>query len=60
MRIVSGLLRSLRNREIAPDDPDARLGWLLVVGTIPAGLLGLLLEHPLRTCSPPRPPRRPS
>ena len=24
------------------------LGWLLVVATIPAGLTGLLLEHPLR------------
>jgi undecaprenyl-diphosphatase len=41
--------RSLRDREIAPDDTDAKLGWLLVVGTIPAGLLGLLLEHKLRT-----------
>jgi undecaprenyl-diphosphatase len=48
-RIVSGLLRSLRNREIAPEDADARLGWLLVVGTIPAGILGLVLEHPLRS-----------
>jgi undecaprenyl-diphosphatase len=48
-RIVRGLGRSLRDREIRPDDADARLGWLLVVGTIPAGLLGLLLEHPLRT-----------
>lgn len=49
VRIVKGLGRSLRNREIAPDDPDAKLGWLLVVGTIPAGLLGLLLEHKLRS-----------
>jgi undecaprenyl-diphosphatase len=48
-RIAAGLLRSLRDREIAPDDADARLGWLLVVGTIPAGILGLLLEHPLRS-----------
>jgi undecaprenyl-diphosphatase len=48
-RIARGLWRSLRAREIAPEDTDARLGWLLVVGTIPAGLLGLLLEHPLRT-----------
>jgi undecaprenyl-diphosphatase len=48
-RIASGLLRSLRNREIAADDADARLGWLLVVGTIPAGIFGLLLEHPLRS-----------
>ena len=48
VRIVSGMLRSLRDREIRPDDHDARLGWLLVVGTIPAGILGLLLEQPLR------------
>jgi undecaprenyl-diphosphatase len=48
-RILRGLGRSLRDREIAPDDADARLGWLLVVGTIPAGVLGFLLEHPLRT-----------
>ena len=47
-RIVRGLGRSLRAREIKPDDSDARLGWLLVVGTIPAGTVGLLLEHPLR------------
>jgi undecaprenyl-diphosphatase len=48
-RILSGLRRSVRERRIAPKDTDARLGWLLVVGTIPAGLLGLLLEHSLRT-----------
>ena len=48
-RILRGLGRSLRDREIDPDDSDARLGWVLVVGTIPAGLLGLLLEHSLRT-----------
>src|SRR5881296_1459623 len=48
VRIVKGLGRSLREREIAADNPDGRLGWLLVVGTIPAGILGLLLEHKLR------------
>ena len=48
-RIVRGLGRSLRDRQIDPGDADARLGWLLIVGTIPAGLLGLLFEHPLRT-----------
>src|SRR6185312_303035 len=48
-RIVKGLGRSLRDRYIAPDDTDAKLGWLLVVSTVPAGLLGLLLEHPLRS-----------
>ncbi len=49
VRIVKGLWRSLAMREIRADDVDARLGWLLVVGTIPAGILGLLLEKPLRT-----------
>jgi undecaprenyl-diphosphatase len=48
-RILKGLGRSLRDRGIAADDSDAKLGWLLVVGTIPAGLLGLLLEHKLRS-----------
>ena len=49
MRILRGIGRSLRGREIAADDADARLGWLLIVGTIPAGIIGLLFEHPLRT-----------
>jgi undecaprenyl-diphosphatase len=46
VRIVKGLGRSLRDREVA--DADAKLGWLLVLGTIPAGLLGLLLQDYLR------------
>lgn len=48
MRILAGLGRSLRDREIGRNDVDARLGWLLVVGTIPAGLIGVLLEDSLR------------
>jgi undecaprenyl-diphosphatase len=48
VRIVKGIGRSLRDRGIDPDDTDAKLGWLLVVGTIPAGVLGLLLQDPLR------------
>jgi undecaprenyl-diphosphatase len=47
-RIVKGLGRSLRDRGIDPADTDAKLAWLLVVGTIPAGILGLLLENKLR------------
>ena len=48
VRIVKGLGRSLRDRGIGEDDADAKLAWLLVMGTIPAGILGLLLEHKLR------------
>jgi undecaprenyl-diphosphatase len=47
-RIVRGIFRSLRDREIGRDDTDAKLGWLLVVATVPAGILGLALEAPLR------------
>jgi undecaprenyl-diphosphatase len=48
VRIVKGLWRSLRERQIAPDNTDGKLGWLLVIGTIPAGILGLLFETSLR------------
>jgi undecaprenyl-diphosphatase len=49
MRIFRGMWRSLAEREIAPDNTDAKLGWLLVVGTIPAGILGLLFQDALRS-----------
>lgn len=45
LRIFSGLWRSLRNREISATDPDEKLGWLLVVATVPAGVLGILYEE---------------
>jgi undecaprenyl-diphosphatase len=48
VKIVGGVLRSLAEREIRPDDTYAKLGWLLVVSTIPAGLLGLLFEERLK------------
>ncbi|HVN50108.1 MAG TPA: undecaprenyl-diphosphate phosphatase [Acidimicrobiales bacterium] len=47
-RIIRGFFRSLRARKM-DDDPDARLAWLIVLGTIPVGLVGLVFEHPLRT-----------
>ena len=47
-RILNGLWRSFRGRS-DPTDTDARLGWLLLVGTIPAGLIGLVLQKPLQS-----------
>src|SRR5437588_4913415 len=38
VRVARGIGRSLRDRDVTDD--DARFGWLLVVATIPAGLLG--------------------
>ncbi|WP_109775970.1 undecaprenyl-diphosphate phosphatase [Quadrisphaera granulorum] len=46
-RIAVGLTSSVRHRRIT--GPDARLGWLLIAATVPVGLVGLALEHPLRT-----------
>jgi undecaprenyl-diphosphatase len=48
MKILSGLVRSFRNRYIDPNDIYAKFGWLLVVGTIPAGILGLVFQESLK------------
>jgi undecaprenyl-diphosphatase len=46
LRIIVAVLRSIAARELGPD-PDEHLGWLLIVGSVPAGVLGLLLKDPL-------------
>jgi undecaprenyl-diphosphatase len=47
-RIWHGFVRSVRGRA-TPRDLDARLAWLIIVGTVPAGILGVALEHKLRS-----------
>ena len=49
VRILTGMWRSLEQREIRADNPHGKLGWLIVVGTIPAGILGLLLQDKLQS-----------
>jgi len=49
IRIIKGVIRSLKEREIRSDDTDAKLGWLLIIGTIPAGILGLLFEESIKS-----------
>lgn len=46
-KIFAGLFDSVRYRRISTI--YEKLAWLLVIGTIPAGLLGLLLESKLRS-----------
>ncbi len=46
-RIIRGFFASLRSRSIRT--ADERLAWLLIIATIPAGIMGLLLEHTFRT-----------
>ena len=48
-KMIAGFFRSLREREIRNEDTYAKLIWLLIVGTIPAGILGLLFEDRLKT-----------
>jgi undecaprenyl-diphosphatase len=45
-RIVTAFFRTLSSRRA--ETPDERLAWLLIIGTIPVGITGLLLEHVLR------------
>ena len=45
--IARALLASLVRGRLS-DDRDERIGWRLVVGTIPVGILGLIFEVPVR------------
>jgi undecaprenyl-diphosphatase len=46
-RIVVAWLRSLTRR--GKPDPDARMGWLIIVGSIPIVILGLLFQDQIET-----------
>src|SRR3954465_10003855 len=46
-RIVVAWLRSLTGRR--RHDPDARIGWLIIVGSVPIVVLGLLLQDRIET-----------
>jgi undecaprenyl-diphosphatase len=46
IRIIGGFFSTLRKRRI--ETSSERLAWLIIVATIPVGILGLALEHPLR------------
>lgn len=45
--IAAAWVRSVLARERAPQDPDARLGWYIVLGTIPIAILGLAFKDPI-------------
>src|SRR5882672_6833276 len=47
LKIIRGVFRTLAAREIAESDTYGKLGWLIVVSTIPAGLLGILFQEQL-------------
>jgi len=45
--VVGGFFTSIGKRSI--ETPAERMAWLLVLGTIPVGVVGLVFEHSLRT-----------
>jgi len=47
VQIVSAFFRTLGKRRA--ETPTERLAWLIIVASIPAGILGLAFEHQLRT-----------
>jgi undecaprenyl-diphosphatase len=48
-RMLAAWFRSLRRPSTWSDDPDSRMAWLVVIGTIPIAILGLLFEDDIDT-----------
>jgi undecaprenyl-diphosphatase len=46
VRVLRGFFRSLKTQTFRGDE-DGKLAWLLVAGTVPAGLVGLIFERSL-------------
>jgi undecaprenyl-diphosphatase len=46
VRIIGGFGSSIRERRV--ETADQRLAWMIVLATIPVGLVGLVAEHPFR------------
>ncbi|UJP12531.2 undecaprenyl-diphosphate phosphatase [Microbacterium elymi] len=48
VRIIGHWFRALIGR-IPRNDPDARMGWLIIIGTIPIVVLGLVFQNAIET-----------
>ncbi len=46
--VILAFVRSVQKGEIGAD-ADQRLAWMVVLGTVPAGLVGFILQAPLRS-----------
>jgi undecaprenyl-diphosphatase len=46
VRIIKGFFTSIRDRDIVTS--DQKLAWMIIVATIPVGIVGLLFEHTFR------------
>jgi undecaprenyl-diphosphatase len=46
IRIIAGFFSSIRDREVRT--VDQKMAWMIIVATIPVGLVGVLFEHEFR------------
>ena len=46
LRIIGGFLSSLRDRRV--ETADQKLAWMIILATIPVGIVGLVFEHTFR------------
>jgi undecaprenyl-diphosphatase len=46
VRVIGGFVSSIGKRRV--ETPEERLAWLIIIATIPVGIVGLLLERTLR------------
>jgi undecaprenyl-diphosphatase len=49
VRIARAWVRSLRDRDVVREDVDARIGWYIVLGTVPIGIFGVLFKDQIET-----------
>ncbi len=47
VRLIRAFVVSIVRGKIG-EDPDEKIAWLLIVGTIPVGILGVVLKDPVR------------
>lgn len=47
-RIIGRWFRALAGK-VPQSDPDVRMGWLIIIGSLPIGVLGLLFENQIDT-----------
>ncbi|HYI33707.1 MAG TPA: undecaprenyl-diphosphate phosphatase [Glaciibacter sp.] len=47
-RIIGRWARSLAGK-VPRDDPDARMGWLIIIGSLPIVVLGFIFQHYIET-----------
>jgi undecaprenyl-diphosphatase len=48
-RIFARWFRSLRGGRVPREDPDARMGWLIIIGSVPIILLGIAFQNLIET-----------